>query len=971
MTTPRTKKVIVRSNTGEIKDVPEAVLRTAGSVVSTVLDEKSVEPRSVTAEEKHLHHYKRRMEALHHGAVKLLDGIDMKGPARDKLEAKLKDKHDELIKNMEKIEREHESKLDAKYHQEKVRLASAKWIHEQQIMKCKEAIAAPENKNNPKKIEEQKKIMADAKVKLAEVNAGLDAINKNLGDINPYQEELQKYYKEVKKLLHEEAYIPSSKIKKALGRAEEYAELAEGRPPLVTVTPFDADPEKYPDGVWLVQIEVPQDPLSAEQKEELLWTVSIVRKNEDPSYLPQWYKEMSEYEKKLFFETFKDVYTTEQIEERVPAISSKLRSIPGVANFSRHTTILMDKDGNEISRNVLSRSSHVASRDMKDAALRAKTTEDNINHVINNMLEEKASQLAQLWVDGHGTLDGADLTVPVLVQTLITPENKMGPDAALLKDRDEAIKRMLEKDPTRKVKVQVMVDGERVTKEIVVKLDMFATNHPLNELRYYGAGTGRFGAVRHDTEELSSDPNQRDMQRLTKFAAQYMLNYQGDFLKSGRGLYVRNDLTDLTKITDEELNFFRDNYVATKDNLYYFHHDGSFKKVQFSPGTGFDNFILKSSELHADVTGRIPLSKEHIEEYIIGHNKNADSYQRAYDPSKSFPLLFALYNQANYVAPRMATEIQDKELYFSSLQQLMAAEMGIAYGSCVSGKDRKGIQTMYTDSMKMYYDLYGHLPPPAATGSEENRKNRANFVRLFAQVYVTRHQHENAGQNAKGSDGLKTPLFYLPKDMLVAVVKATFNEFIHKQCDRLASNNEVGKLVIGKLKKFKKGVANTFKGAASSAASIFSHLTGGAKEAKEVLDAKANSSATPIVNSVEQQLVVKRIQELILKLPENDSLRNATGIKELRKRLIGGPGVRFPSLHELAEICLKRVEDSDKSRDSLEIYKAIIDLARNPASKSGDAVLFKHEVRVGLKTEKAPAQEVQQEPQFQPPSRSA
>ena len=385
--------------------------------------------------------------------------------------------------------------------------------------------------------------------------------------------------------------------------------------------------------------------------------------------------------------------STDDISKLVPAISSKLRSIPGVANFSRHTTMLMDDKGNVISKNELSRSSHVASRDMKDATLRADITEDNINHIIDNMLKEQATKLAQLNLDRK--LSDSPVVLPVLMQTLITPANKTGPDGALLKDRDEAIKRIA-KNPEQKFNVDVIIDGKPQTKEITVKLEIFATNHPLNELRYYGAGTGRFAAVfaNTDDKDLSTDPNQRDMQRLTRFA------------------------------------------------------------------------------------------RRHIKKYISNPEEIAER----------FPLLHALTEKFNNVAPKMVAEIQDKELYLSSLQQLMAAEMGIAYGSCVSGKDRKGISTIYTDAMRMFYDIYKKLPPPSVGESKE----RKDFVRLFAEIYVTRHQHENAGQNAKGSDGLKTPVFYLPKDMLIAVMKLTFNKWIHKQCDRLASNNEIGKIVFGK-----------------------------------------------------------------------------------------------------------------------------------------------------------------------------
>ncbi|GEM_PF-3321223 len=891
---PKTK-VILRTDT-EINDIPDSVLEELLSVIPNGKKaDIDYDFRSIAMEQKHIIHYQRRMEAVGHGTERLLNSIDFKGPGRANIDAKLKALQENKREALARIEKDHEQrKLGNKEIKDRL---NSDLIDEQMKDKSKEeGFTEKDDKSDHKKI--------------AAIKAQIGAIDHDVGSIAPYQNILEDYVKQVNKILHEEAYIPKKKIKKALGRAEQYAELSEGRPPLCTVTRLDADKEKYPDGTWLVQVEVPQDPLSNAKKEELLQTIQLIRGKElDDPDLPQWYKEMPELEKELFFETFKGVKSIDDITKLVPAISSKLRSIPGVANFSRHTTILMDDKGKVISRNELSRSSHVASRDMKDAAQCANIAEDNINHIIDNMLAEQANKLAQLSVDRK--LDASPIVLPVLMQTLITPANIMGPDGALLKDRDEAIKRIL-RNPVRTVNVYVMIDGKPQMKTIDVKLEIFATNHPLNYFRYLGAGTGRINPVKSNTLDsaLSTDPNLRDMQRLTRFAAQYMKKYKPiDYLAEGRDVHLMSSLP-------KNLSKYKDSYIVVdQKQAYYVNHDGTYRDAKIK---NFDDLNAAIKNLNPNNDTKIHLTQHQVKSVITSNGGHT-----ADDASYDFPLLYALVRQFNYVAPKMATEIQDKELYLSSIQQLMAREMGIAYGSCVSGKDRKGISIIYTDAMAMYFKMYGHIPPPAATGTDENVKRRENFVKLFALTYVTLHQHANAGQNSKGADGLKTPLQYLPRDMIIAVIKLTFNKWIHKQCDRLASNNEIKHIVFGKIKKLKIGASNL-----KDSTALFFHLSGNRKETKALLDEKKRLR---LVESLESEMPI--LDKIAQALPEK-SFKNPTGINQLIKCNNEGG-----SLHELATICKKRIEASDKDRPSLKLYEAIVDLARNPKSESGSKAL--------------------------------
>lgn len=130
-----------------------------------------------------------------------------------------------------------------------------------------------------------------------------------------------------------------------------------------------------------------------------------------------------------------------------------------------------------------------------------------------------------------------------------------------------------------------------------------------------------------------------------------------------------------------------------------------------------------------------------------------------------------------------------RELYLSSLEHLIFIKMdGYCYGSCVSGKDRKAIQLIHTAAMLLYKEKYGYWPKFSDPKGEEKR---TNFIDIVATLYLTRHQHIHAGQNAPGSDGIKTPTEYLPSD-ICDLINARLEcprglEFD----DRLATDNEV------------------------------------------------------------------------------------------------------------------------------------------------------------------------------------
>ncbi|MFI4918484.1 MAG: oxidoreductase [Legionellales bacterium] len=135
-----------------------------------------------------------------------------------------------------------------------------------------------------------------------------------------------------------------------------------------------------------------------------------------------------------------------------------------------------------------------------------------------------------------------------------------------------------------------------------------------------------------------------------------------------------------------------------------------------------------------------------------------------------------------------------RELFLSSLEQLIVLQIGgYSYGSCVSGKDRKAVELIHTDAMMLYKKRYGCWPKfgTAREQTLREQEERMAFITLVVDLYVSRHQQIHAGQNAPGSDGIKTPDIYFSKDIAKAINQRLGSDKSLEYDDRLATNNEV------------------------------------------------------------------------------------------------------------------------------------------------------------------------------------
>lgn len=136
-----------------------------------------------------------------------------------------------------------------------------------------------------------------------------------------------------------------------------------------------------------------------------------------------------------------------------------------------------------------------------------------------------------------------------------------------------------------------------------------------------------------------------------------------------------------------------------------------------------------------------------------------------------------------------------RELHLSALEHLLTFIFkGLAYSSCVSGKDRNWINIAYTDAMLIYREIYGSW-----FGFKDEAMKRTQFMTIFGQLIISRHGDEHAGQNAPGAEGIKHPVDYMPGDG-PGIIHHLLNLLPGARCpleiaDKLASNNDVDEII--------------------------------------------------------------------------------------------------------------------------------------------------------------------------------
>lgn len=144
----------------------------------------------------------------------------------------------------------------------------------------------------------------------------------------------------------------------------------------------------------------------------------------------------------------------------------------------------------------------------------------------------------------------------------------------------------------------------------------------------------------------------------------------------------------------------------------------------------------------------------------------------------------------------------------AALEQIVADQLGLRIGSCVSGKDREEMVTEVAIAHMQYFAKYDKFPPP----SHKKGPERDEFITMVAHQYLSGHGQVLAGENAKGCDGLKNIVDVFGQDICNKIRDLSPNYGIDpktfdpvKDVQKTAGLNKLSK-------KFLKNIVKLFKG---------------------------------------------------------------------------------------------------------------------------------------------------------------
>lgn len=134
----------------------------------------------------------------------------------------------------------------------------------------------------------------------------------------------------------------------------------------------------------------------------------------------------------------------------------------------------------------------------------------------------------------------------------------------------------------------------------------------------------------------------------------------------------------------------------------------------------------------------------------------------------------------------------NREMHLAGLEIFLVRRLGsLPVSFCFSGKDREQLCTNYADAIEIYCNITGKLP----RFDDNVDENNDLFAEIQALLFLSQHGAIVAATNALGSEGIKTPYMYLPKNVQNKIIQMSGNPDILKLSEQLASNNDIHKLL--------------------------------------------------------------------------------------------------------------------------------------------------------------------------------
>lgn len=286
-------------------------------------------------------------------------------------------------------------------------------------------------------------------------------------------------------LLHEHACMLIGAFSSSLGKdtsemthwlskAEEYKILTEPREELMTLTSMTEHGKEY----YFLQAANQLPPLS----EELLNEYWNIRQNKAP--LPLWYQHIEPMERRFLATILKQAKSKSDLPKLFVNFSSRLRTIPGMANFRQHAISILDDRLEPLLQNRRYASSMVSSRDIQKSsipqAVRDHHTLTNIYHIIEEGLPKLITEKLANTEFNDG--DTVNLDFKMALQTLISPKytELFLPDKKLHDDKIEAA----DKFTYHKLKTNYSATdkhNKNANIDLIIDLTLRPTNHALNK----------------------------------------------------------------------------------------------------------------------------------------------------------------------------------------------------------------------------------------------------------------------------------------------------------------------------------------------------------------------------------------------------------------------------------------------------------------------------------------------------------
>lgn len=484
--------------------------------------------------------------------------------------------------------------------------------------------------------------------------------------------------------------------------------------------------------------------------------------------LPYWYVVFPDYEQRYMRHT---LLLKKKVEDTITFIPSRSRMIPGLPNFCESRTLILSPDADEIVVKAFHpqlRSSHLASRDLKGLARHVVELHSNRNsrHIVDTAVKAGwPALLIQTLVSPNKYLDGfiPDYKLDLERQRVIKNLMKSGEYALEISTSNHPLNHDKYWDYTTATSPEckaILASAKRRLELDVIKSALRSVSVPEEDISLYSR------LIKAATVLIETCPNNQMFDRLKQLAARLPLKGQSldecsVIIKAAwaNAEAISRDPASLANCSasdsadDQAQMLLTDFFVSRRDELKQVYEDwqGVLAGIWYLSANQSDY----AHDLRAVMTGITDLARV-VRDYTFLLNKT-------------------------WIQSIRLDRRTGRELWLSSLEGLMLP----LYGSCISGKDRKPLAIMHLVSMWIYHDMYGIWPHINDTGSE-----RANFVDIVSELFVSIHAQVHSGQNAKGSEALKNVKHYFPPDICAAIYEKMGRDYLDIE-DRIASNNEL------------------------------------------------------------------------------------------------------------------------------------------------------------------------------------